>query len=360
MTRRTWTSIEDILLRKAVDTIGPRNWKAISEILEEKQVLRNHVQCSQRWLKVLQPGIKKGPWLPEEDAKLIELVQLEQNKSAGSSIQLKLDWAAIAHQIPGRISKNVRERWKRYIDPAIKKVPWSSEEDSALLQGHQRVGSKWTTIAQMDCLIGRTGEAIKTRWKKLQREKENSDNSESKQLQTPVKRPAPDSHSTIDTANTIDSDSTIEVEIRTSRKRSRLEQTSPIPPPPHFGTPKLPSILTVLDLLEVKPATLSGLSTPTQAISAESILDEWMSQELQDECCTKEDMRKRCERGIQMQKKTSMDIDSSIALSILSELGTLLQVDDLATGLTPKTRFQSQSRHHEAQQLCVCHVGVRS
>ena len=29
---------------------------------------RNHIQCLQRWNKVLKPGIKKGAWSEDEDA----------------------------------------------------------------------------------------------------------------------------------------------------------------------------------------------------------------------------------------------------------------------------------------------------
>jgi Myb-like DNA-binding domain len=51
-------------------------------------------QCLQRWRKVLTPGLKKGPWEPNEDAKLVELV------SEGHA-----NWGELCVQMPGRTSK---------------------------------------------------------------------------------------------------------------------------------------------------------------------------------------------------------------------------------------------------------------
>ncbi|RQM26691.1 hypothetical protein B5M09_001499 [Aphanomyces astaci] len=99
-----WTTEEDEMLRQAVDTHGERNWKSIAEIVPG----RNHTQCLQRWTKVLAPGLIKGHWRPDEDDVLRQLVA-----------EGRKNWGQVAARIPGRTSKQCRERWYNHLDPNI-------------------------------------------------------------------------------------------------------------------------------------------------------------------------------------------------------------------------------------------------
>ena len=103
---RRWSKAEDDALRAAVERSGERNWKAIADQVAG----RNHTQCLQRWTKVLKPGLIKGHWTPEEDKKLRELVA-----------EGRKNWGQVAGQIPGRTSKQCRERWCNHLDPNINK-----------------------------------------------------------------------------------------------------------------------------------------------------------------------------------------------------------------------------------------------
>jgi len=147
-----WSLDEDAQLSAAIRRYGPRSWKLIAELVPG----RSHAQCLQRWAKVLKPGLKKGQWTNEEDVHLASLVQ------AGWK-----NWSVIAGEIAGRTSKQCRERWFHHLDPSINRSPYSEEEDTLILSMHASIGGRWAQIARS--LDARTGEAVKIRFKTLDR-----------------------------------------------------------------------------------------------------------------------------------------------------------------------------------------------
>jgi len=109
-------------------------------------------QLEERWKKSLNPNIKKGSWTKEEDEMIMQYVQEFGEK----------DWAKLAAQMKGRIGKQCRERWKDHLDPCINKNPWTLEEDFQLIELRNQIGNKWVEISKI--MKGRSDNAIKNRW----------------------------------------------------------------------------------------------------------------------------------------------------------------------------------------------------
>lgn len=122
--------------------------------------LRSAAQCHQRWQKVLSVGLKKGQWTDDED----QVVREEVAKGGGP---LNVKWADVAEVLPGRLGKQVRERWQNHLDPQLSKEPWEEAEDQLLISLQAVMGNKWSEIAR--AFQGRSENSVKNRWNSKQR-----------------------------------------------------------------------------------------------------------------------------------------------------------------------------------------------
>ena len=149
---KKWNDEEDAILRRAILYYGPKNWQQISYCLDG----RNNSQCFHRWMKGINPKIRRDKWSFIEDLTLgIALNKIYQKKK----------WSKIANHLLGRTDIQCRERWCNILDPSLEDVEWTNEEDIKLLNLFRKYGNKWSLIAKN--YGNRTDNTCWRRWKYL-------------------------------------------------------------------------------------------------------------------------------------------------------------------------------------------------
>jgi myb proto-oncogene protein len=81
-------------------------------------------------------------------------------------------WINIKRYFSNRTTRQLRERWKFYLNPTINQSSWTKEEDELLPKGQKIYGNCWKVISQ-HFLPNRTRIAIRNRFNQLLKQNES-------------------------------------------------------------------------------------------------------------------------------------------------------------------------------------------
>lgn len=112
---RNWTQYEDQRLLCAIHKFGVKNWAKIAEFVGNN---RTKSQCSQRWDRGLNPQLVKGPWTPEQEKLLLDLVSKFGEKA----------WKKIAELIGNRSDVQCRYHYQKLTKTNITNSPIPSSD----------------------------------------------------------------------------------------------------------------------------------------------------------------------------------------------------------------------------------------
>lgn len=151
----SWTKEDDRRLTEVMTKYkNARDWEPIAK---EHGRGKSAKECHERWIRYLKPGVRKGQWQDHEDAIVVEAVST-------SSEQPFTRWSDLAQRLPGRVGKQIRDRWVNHLNPAINHLPFSKEDDLLLWNGHMKHGKRWVEISSKFFVNSRSENHIKNRW----------------------------------------------------------------------------------------------------------------------------------------------------------------------------------------------------
>lgn len=107
---RPWTVQEDNRLLAAIYKYGLENWSTVSQFVGSG---RSRAQSAQRWNRGINPRISKENWTPEEETKLLQLVQQFGDRA----------WTRIAQLIGSRSDVQCRYHYNQIIKAAPQAPP---------------------------------------------------------------------------------------------------------------------------------------------------------------------------------------------------------------------------------------------
>ena len=116
----TFTDEENNIINDGVD--NEWSWEDIASKCNNKTAK----QCSQQWRKIVKTvSVHEVPWTKEEDGIIRK------------GVEEGMSWQNIAKLTKRRLSRQCSQRWRKVLDPSIKRfVKWSKEEDLKLMELH--------------------------------------------------------------------------------------------------------------------------------------------------------------------------------------------------------------------------------
>jgi len=151
----SWSKEDDMRLTDIMKKYkNPRDWEPIAKEFGRGKTSK---ECHERWIRYLKPGVRKGQWQDHEDAIVVEAVTT-------STEQPFTRWSDLAQRLPGRVGKQIRDRWVNHLNPNINHMPFSRQDDLRLWEGHKKLGKRWVEISTKYFSSSRSENHIKNRW----------------------------------------------------------------------------------------------------------------------------------------------------------------------------------------------------
>eukprot|EP01031_Cornospumella_fuschlensis_P031090 gene31090-37573_t len=154
-----WSREDDDLLRAAVEAHGNKPlWDSIAKSVPN----RGANECKKRWKYLQDPDTQTArlePWTDEEDAQLQQLVE-----------ELGTQWVDVAAALGGtRGAGECHARWNFINAAMLRKGRWLAEEDALILEQRNTNQLTWTEISLL--LVNRHPDVIRQRYLFLSRPK---------------------------------------------------------------------------------------------------------------------------------------------------------------------------------------------
>ena len=132
------------------NTIISRPSSRVSSTLDAN----NSANCASSQLCVKSRVLLRTPrhFSREEDEMIVEFVANNPDKN----------WSKAKQIILGRTARQIKERWKLYLEPSLRCEPWTEIEDNELILHYEQFGPKWNIIAQRFC--GKSQLDVKNRY----------------------------------------------------------------------------------------------------------------------------------------------------------------------------------------------------
>ncbi|XP_049524067.1 snRNA-activating protein complex subunit 4 isoform X2 [Dermacentor silvarum] len=127
-------------------------WSQVSHFMGS----RSKKQVMNRYNRSLHPGLQRGRWTAQEDVMLLIGVKLYKDCS----------WTKVASMLPGRTGGQCRDRYKDNFEQQIVSGPYTPDEDYSLLELVQKHGvGHWSKVVQE--MPWRTASSALTRYRRL-------------------------------------------------------------------------------------------------------------------------------------------------------------------------------------------------
>lgn len=98
---------------------------------------RKTEQCRQRWKRCLDPNLRKGNWTLLEDRKMLTILERVHS------------WIEVSQELPGRDPQQCRERFYNHLDSNLIKGEWTEEETTQLLKLVDQYGHDYSHIRSL-------------------------------------------------------------------------------------------------------------------------------------------------------------------------------------------------------------------